>query len=267
MANETLLRDSNHIAVLGAITNDANQEIRMVRVDPVTNRILVSAPALTSGLIIGTTTITGGTTTRILYDNAGILGELASIPVANGGTGTSTVFTQGSVVFAGASGVYSQDNANFFYNSSTKAFSLGGKIALYNSISTTGYGVPAIYGSDRKTAQTAAVALATYTVGASDSSFLVSANVLVTTATLHTFTVTCSYTDEGNTARVLTLPFQLLAGTSVTSITNAQGTVPYEGTPIHIRAKAGTTIIIQSAAGGTYTTVVYNIEEFISQIA
>lgn len=36
--------------------------------------------------------------------------------VRSGGTGTSTVFTQGSVVFAGASGVYSQDNANFFWD-------------------------------------------------------------------------------------------------------------------------------------------------------
>ena len=33
-----------------------------------------------------------------------------------GGTGTNTTFTQGSVVFAGASGVYTQDNANIFYD-------------------------------------------------------------------------------------------------------------------------------------------------------
>lgn len=121
-------------------------------------------------------------------------------------------------------------------------------------------------GSDRKTAQTAAVNLATYTVGASDASYLVSANVLVTTSTVHAFTVTCSYTDEGNTARVLTLQFSSLAGAMVTSIANAAGAVPYEGAPLHIRAKAGTTIIIGSAAGGTYTTVTYNIEENITKL-
>lgn len=38
------------------------------------------------------------------------------IPVTSGGTGTTTQFTQGSVVVAGASGVYTQDNANFFYD-------------------------------------------------------------------------------------------------------------------------------------------------------
>jgi len=36
--------------------------------------------------------------------------------VANGGTGTTTAFTLGSMVFAGASGVYSQDNANAFWD-------------------------------------------------------------------------------------------------------------------------------------------------------
>lgn len=39
--------------------------------------------------------------------------------VTYGGTGTSTQFTQGSVIFAGSSGIYTQDNANFFWNDST----------------------------------------------------------------------------------------------------------------------------------------------------
>jgi hypothetical protein len=34
-----------------------------------------------------------------------------TLGVAAGGSGTATTFTQGSVVFAGASGVYSQDNS------------------------------------------------------------------------------------------------------------------------------------------------------------
>lgn len=41
---------------------------------------------------------------------------LLPLPPAQGGTGTTTVFTQGSVVFAGASGIYAQDNANFFWD-------------------------------------------------------------------------------------------------------------------------------------------------------
>ena len=41
-------------------------------------------------LTVGTTTISGGTTGRILYDNAGVLGEYTTVPVALGGTGTSS---------------------------------------------------------------------------------------------------------------------------------------------------------------------------------
>jgi hypothetical protein len=44
---------------------------------------------------------------------AGVTGTL---PVANGGTGTATAFTTGSVVFAGASGTYSQSNTKFFWD-------------------------------------------------------------------------------------------------------------------------------------------------------
>ena len=43
-----------------------------------------------SGLTVGSTTITSGTTGRVLYDNAGVVGEYSVVPVANGGTGTST---------------------------------------------------------------------------------------------------------------------------------------------------------------------------------
>ena len=42
-----------------------------------------------------------------------------------GGTGTSTTFTQGSVVFAGASGVYSEDNSNFVWNDASDYLTLG----------------------------------------------------------------------------------------------------------------------------------------------
>lgn len=143
--------------------------------------------------------------------------------------------------------------------------SFDSKITTYKGADTTGYGVPAIYGSDRKTGLSASQALATYTVGAADGSFLVSANILVTTATIHSFTVTCSYTDEGNTARVLTLNFSTVAGVLTPTIAAAGGTIPYEGVPLHIRAKAATTIIL--ATTGTFTTVAYNFEEFITQIA
>ena len=54
-----------------------------------------------------------------LAGGTGILGVTA------GGTGTSTQFTTGSVVFAGTSGIYSQNNANFFWNNTNKWLGLG----------------------------------------------------------------------------------------------------------------------------------------------
>ena len=150
----------------------------------------------------------------------------------------------------------------------TANIAIGHIISKYNAVATTGWGVPAIYGTGRSTAQIAAVAsVAAYTVGAADGSFKVSANVNVTTSTLHNFTVTCAYTDETNTARVLTLPFVQLAGTPLTAITNATGAGPYEGIPLHIRCKASTAITIATAGVGGFTTVTYNVEGSITQIA
>lgn len=47
------------------------------------------------------------------------------LPVTSGGTGTGTAFTPGSVVFAGPLGVYTQDNANFFWDDTNNRLGLG----------------------------------------------------------------------------------------------------------------------------------------------
>lgn len=48
-----------------------------------------------------------------------------AIAVTSGGTGTGTAFTAGSVVFAGASGVYSQSNAQLFWDNSNNRLGIG----------------------------------------------------------------------------------------------------------------------------------------------
>lgn len=139
-----------------------------------------------------------------------------------------------------------------------------GVVSRYKNIATAGNGIPAIYGSGRAVAQTTAVAsVATYTVGAADGSFTVSANVSVTASTTHNFTVTVSYTDEGSVVRTLTLTFSQTAGTLLTAITNTQGVGAYEGVLLHIRCKASTAITI--ATTGTFTSVTYNVEGLITQ--
>lgn len=134
---------------------------------------------------------------------------------------------------------------------------------IYKSVPTAGWGVPAIYGSGRSTAQTAAVASAATFTPAADGSFLVSANVLLTTpGTLANFTCTCAYKSEDGTSRTLTLPFVSLSGSTLTAIVSA--TTLYEGVSVRIRAQSGTAITI--ATSGTFTGCTYNIEADITQV-
>lgn len=144
----------------------------------------------------------------------------------------------------------------------------GAPFSTYANIATKGWGVPAVYAFARATGQNAANAsIATYTVGAADGTFKVSGYVYVTTATAHSFTMTCAYTDPAGNARVLTLPFTQLAGVPLTTITNVTGAGPYEGIALQIRCKASTTITFATAAGGTYTTVTYDAEGLAIQVA
>jgi len=48
-----------------------------------------------------------------------------TLPVARGGTGTSTAFTQGAVLFGGASGVYAQSPAAFFWDTANARLGIG----------------------------------------------------------------------------------------------------------------------------------------------
>jgi len=49
----------------------------------------------------------------------------APLSVAEGGTGTTTAFTPGSVVFAGTSGVYTQDNTHLFWDDANDRLGIG----------------------------------------------------------------------------------------------------------------------------------------------
>lgn len=71
------------------------------------------------------------------------------LAVTNGGTGTATQFTQGSVVFAGASGIYNQNNGSLFWdttnirlgirtNAPTGALSVNGAAAVGSYATVSG---------------------------------------------------------------------------------------------------------------------------------
>ena len=69
--------------------------------------------------------------------SSGVTGVL---PVENGGTNTSTAFTTGSVVFAGASGTYTQDNSGLFYDNTNNRLGINtaSPLGLLEARSTVG---------------------------------------------------------------------------------------------------------------------------------
>lgn len=69
-------------------------------------------------------TLTAGNPPTLII-NATSLTLTNPLPVTSGGTGTGTAFTKGSVVFAGTSGVYTQDNANLFWDDTNNRLGIG----------------------------------------------------------------------------------------------------------------------------------------------
>lgn len=156
-------------------------------------------------------------------------------------------------------------NASFIIKSGTsiRLYTDGVSAWKMNGVGSVGANI--VVASGRFTAQVAAkAAVVAYTVPVNEATFLVSSNVLVTASVTHSFTTTVTYTDEGNTSRTLTLPYSQLAGTIITAITNVTGVGPYEGVPLQIRAKASTTITF--ATVGTFTSVAYNVECYLTRI-
>ena len=91
------------------------------------------AAALSSSLTVGgaatlnsNVTVTPLSTAGFVTNTAaGLLGTTTTVPVTNGGTGTTTAFTKGSVVFAGTGGVYTQNNADFFWDNTNNRLGIG----------------------------------------------------------------------------------------------------------------------------------------------
>lgn len=89
MADEILKRDQNSAVVLGGVTDDASQEIRMLRVDPVTGRLLVSGTGGGGTIVVtdGSTTVNNVTT--IDFTSGAIVtdlgGGIVGIAVSGGG--------------------------------------------------------------------------------------------------------------------------------------------------------------------------------------
>ncbi|MFC1644726.1 hypothetical protein ACFL08_01715 [Patescibacteria group bacterium] len=79
-----------------------------------------------AGVATGNSLISGGVGVSPSWGKIGLSTHVSgTLPAANGGTGTATQFTTGSLVFAGASGVYSQDNSNLFWDDTSDYLGIG----------------------------------------------------------------------------------------------------------------------------------------------
>lgn len=87
----------------------------------------VSGTGTVNGITLtGTVTTSGSLTLGGTLSGVSLTSQVTGVlPVANGGTGTSTAFTTGSIVFAGTSGVYSQDNTNLFWDDTNNRLGVG----------------------------------------------------------------------------------------------------------------------------------------------
>jgi hypothetical protein len=109
-----------------------------------TGQVLVgntgAAPSWSTLSGIGVTSFSAGTTGLTPSSaTTGVVTLAGTLGVANGGTGTATAFTTGSVVFAGASGVYTQDNANLFWDDTNNRLGIGTTTPAYPlDVTTTG---------------------------------------------------------------------------------------------------------------------------------
>lgn len=70
-------------------------------------------------------TLSGSPTTALLQDVGITISHSGVFGVSRGGTGTGTQFTPGSILFAGSSGVYSQDNSNLFWDDANNRIGKG----------------------------------------------------------------------------------------------------------------------------------------------
>jgi len=108
--------------------------------------------------------------------------------------------------------------------------------------------------------QTATGTVCTYVVGASDTNFLISAYLGITTSLSNSIIVQVSYNDETNTARTINLYRGIVS--TVTYTSSAVGSYPLM--PQEILAKAGSTITIQTT--NSISSGVFNIVGRILQL-
>lgn len=129
MSNAKL--DENSRATLTALSNANDGTIVDLWADPVTHRLLIDL-AGDNSITVGTTTVSAGTTTRILYDNAGVVGEYTI-----SGSGTSVAMSTAPTFATSITGSYLTASQILITDSSKNIISAA--VATYPSLTELSY--------------------------------------------------------------------------------------------------------------------------------
>lgn len=220
----------------------------------------------------GNALISGGVATVSSWGKIGLTTHISgTLAVANGGTGATTVtgLLQGNGTSAFTAITNSTTVGQILRVTGSNTYGWGA-LDLADADAVTGV-LPFANGgmdivSGRATAQTAANnSVATLTVGGADASYSISGNILITTSSAEAFSLQVDYTDEGNTARTVTIPIlRISTGAWIVTTLSASGAVPYPSTTLPIRCKASTAITVKTS--GTFTGCTYNVEARIIRI-
>lgn len=261
---------------LSAFAQPALQDTTRISVfDPAKSWVTNLSAVRTHSLGNGFTAFTGPTTSIKTFTlpnaSATILTSNSAVTVPQGGTGGTTFsgLLQGNGTGAFSAIPNSSTVGQVLRVTGTNTYGWGA-LDLSDGDAVTGSLPYANGGRDvvtgRSTGQTAAVAsVATLTVGGADASYDVSGNILITTSSAESFSLIVDYTDEGNTARSVTIPIlRISTGAWITSTISPSGAVPYPSGHLQIRCKASTTITVKTS--GTFTGCTYNVEASIARI-